>query len=391
MHTVPPGSNSPTAGSTISEIMLRHDTGHKDDNTDTFNDGATETDNRSLMTFCKSIPFTCRDVRTMAHHMDSDSATFSMTSSMENAIFREDAGRRFQATNDDYSLPADELEFARLDYQHFGLKARASPTQLYHDKNYLAPIPEALKDDGTGQRKRGLDIGAGTGIWAIEMAQEFPSVDWTALDLIPVQRDGTPDNLHFMQEDASIGIGFPDDYFDCVHARALIAGMRNWPKFIEEVIRVTRPGGLVVFIEPNLPMGLYKSTAEETRAVTPGAYAFADVMARAFTRRGYDINAASKTILSVLKANDLVDRVEQVEASFPCSPWAVEPNWKKSGIMMKFNAISVPETTKVLIMDAMEMPQYQVEALGKAYVEDIEAGHRLVYPIYHNWAWKKGL
>ena len=100
-------------------------------------------------------------------------------------------------------------------------------------------------------------------------------------DLIPIEpKSEVPDNIHFVQEDAGTGIGFPDDYFDLVHARALIAGMRDWPKFIEEVIRVTRPGGLVVFVEFSLPMGIYRATTYETEKEAPGAWAFADLMAR---------------------------------------------------------------------------------------------------------------
>jgi metalloendopeptidase OMA1, mitochondrial len=55
-----------------------------------------------------------------------------------------------------YLLPNDDIESDRLDLQYEALK------MLHDDKIYFAP----LKDP-----RRILDIGTGTGIWAIEMGE----------------------------------------------------------------------------------------------------------------------------------------------------------------------------------------------------------------------------
>ena len=76
----------------------------------------------------------------------------------------------------------------------------------------------------------------------MEIAREFPFaevvVSWLTrteskrklnqqgLDLAPMQRDhGIPDNCSFRIDDATKGIPFPDDYFDVIHTRFLIAGV----------------------------------------------------------------------------------------------------------------------------------------------------------------------
>lgn len=45
--------------------------------------------------------------------------------------------------------------------------------------------------------KRCLDFGTGTGIWAIDFADEFPSCEVIGTDLSPIQPSSVPPNLSF--------------------------------------------------------------------------------------------------------------------------------------------------------------------------------------------------
>lgn len=47
------------------------------------------------------------------------------------------------------------------------------------------------------------------------------------------------------------GLPYPDNTFDFVHMRLFVFGLREieWPKAIKEVLRVTKPGGFIQFIE----------------------------------------------------------------------------------------------------------------------------------------------
>lgn len=69
-------------------------------------------------------------------------------------------------------MPNDESEQDRLDLSHGMFKL------IMRDKLYLAPISKP---------SRILDIGTGTGIWAIEMGDEFPDADIIGTDLSPTQ------------------------------------------------------------------------------------------------------------------------------------------------------------------------------------------------------------
>ena len=97
--------------------------------------------------------------------------TASLTSSIEN--YPIENGRRYHAFKDGkYFLPNDESEQDRLDLSHHMFKITMG------DKLYLAPI---------GKPATVLDIGTGTGIWAIEMGDNFPDAEILGTDLSPTQ------------------------------------------------------------------------------------------------------------------------------------------------------------------------------------------------------------
>jgi ubiquinone/menaquinone biosynthesis C-methylase UbiE len=96
-----------------------------------------------------------------------------------------------------------------------------------------------------------LDIGCGTGIWAIEVADNYPQTRVYGIDISPVQPVYVPDNCCFYLENALEGLSFHDEKFGLVQSRCLGAGIpdRLWSSYIREIWRVTKPGGWVQLIE----------------------------------------------------------------------------------------------------------------------------------------------
>ncbi|KAG8962454.1 hypothetical protein FRC00_009443 [Tulasnella sp. 408] len=83
-------------------------------------------------------------------------------------------------TNVAYSLPADaQAEQNRLNVQHYMLKTLV-------DGLYVVPdlVKKALDPTQRCQKCGVLDVGTGSGIWAVEMAKEFPSADVVGMDLV---------------------------------------------------------------------------------------------------------------------------------------------------------------------------------------------------------------
>jgi ubiquinone/menaquinone biosynthesis C-methylase UbiE len=138
-----------------------------------------------------------------------------------------------------YLLPKDLGEVNRLDFQHYVLRAILRG-------NYLAPI---------GQPRRILDVGCGTGQWAFELAQQFPQAEVIGLDLELLKASASPPpNYRFVQGDILHGLPFDNDSFDFVHQRLLVLAIPQaaWPAAVQELARVTAPGGWVELVEASI-------------------------------------------------------------------------------------------------------------------------------------------
>jgi ubiquinone/menaquinone biosynthesis C-methylase UbiE len=134
-------------------------------------------------------------------------------------------------------------EIRRLNAQH------AAWRQIIQG-NYRAPLtqPTAI-----------LDVGCGTGRWAMEMSQEFPAAMITAFDIVPQSPSGSlgngidviPRNVRFQLADATRPLSYPDAAFDYVHLQLLYGDLpaSAWAPLLREVVRVTHPGGWIESIE----------------------------------------------------------------------------------------------------------------------------------------------
>src|ERR1700683_642286 len=108
-----------------------------------------------------------------AHSMASNlCSTHSVASNVYE--FVEEHGRTYHKYKQGkYVLPNDTEEQNRLDLQHH------MALKVLDGKLHLAPIPNTVENT--------LDVATGTGIWAIEFAEQYPSTSVTGSDLSPIQ------------------------------------------------------------------------------------------------------------------------------------------------------------------------------------------------------------
>ncbi|KAM0271155.1 hypothetical protein ACHAQH_009174 [Verticillium albo-atrum] len=115
-------------------------------------------------------------------------------------------------------------------------------TILLDNKLFLAPIENSAK--------RVLDVGTGTGIWAITFADQFPEAEVTGTDLSPTQPTWLPSNLSFEIDDCTRSWTWKADTFDFVHVRFLFGAIADWSALFREAYRTTKPGGWCQSCEP---------------------------------------------------------------------------------------------------------------------------------------------
>ncbi|KAF1810525.1 S-adenosyl-L-methionine-dependent methyltransferase [Eremomyces bilateralis CBS 781.70] len=174
---------------------------------------------------------------------DGASETTSLASSILEHTFEN--GRRYHSyKSGKYIMPDDDDELDRLDIHHH--------IALLHlnGELHLAPIgenPGAI-----------LDVGTGTGIWAIDMGDKYPSAKVTGVDLSPRQPSWVPPNVQFEIDDVEDEWNFRGQ-FDFVHCRYLAGSIHDWSKLIKQCFRQLNPGGWVEFkdwdVRPYSPSG----------------------------------------------------------------------------------------------------------------------------------------
>lgn len=126
-------------------------------------------------------------------------------------------------------MPIDEKEQDRNDLQH------AKFMLLLGGKLHLAPI--------ASDPQKILDLGTGSGIWSIDMAENHPSATVTGVDIAATMPEWVPPNVQFEIEDVEEDWLFAKDSFDFIFGRELLMAIRDWPRMIKQAYDHLKPGG----------------------------------------------------------------------------------------------------------------------------------------------------
>ncbi|TFK76384.1 S-adenosyl-L-methionine-dependent methyltransferase [Pluteus cervinus] len=240
-------------------------------------------------------------------------------------FFRFAHGRHLNSLNQNYLLPADKEEIRRSELHHRMLQF------VFSGKNYIGPVRQALQ---FGEQRRILDLGTGGGFWAIDMADEFPRAEVIGVDLAPIQPRDVPPNCTFELCDLDQwNIPYPDNYFDFVHARSMHTGIHDYPRFIEEIARILRPGGLVLIIEPSLhPLvgPIPTATAVPAMPLTQPSESYHDgwetlweTYRTCLRRHGIDVTVPERLADLLAEAGEFEDIVTS-EGNIPVGFWPPE-------------------------------------------------------------------
>lgn len=116
-----------------------------------------------------------------------------------------------------------------------------------------------------------LDIGCGSGSWAIKVAQTDPTLSLEGIDIdayivdyarSEAETAQVSERVQFHLMDALQPLDFPDASFDLVNLGLGSSFVRTWewPPLLREIRRITRPKGVIRLVEME-PISQSKSTA----------------------------------------------------------------------------------------------------------------------------------
>lgn len=146
--------------------------------------------------------------------------------------------------------PNDDSEIRRLALQH-ELYKLCLDGELVASKLPLRPGGSIADADASPDaRFQILDVGTGSGVWALDVAARYPQADVLGLDLSAAmlpRGEPWPRNLTF--EIADVAEPWPPGRaFDFIHMRNLIGGgVRDWQALLDRAWARLKPGGTLEF------------------------------------------------------------------------------------------------------------------------------------------------
>ncbi|CAK1354630.1 unnamed protein product [Cercospora beticola] len=251
---------------------------------------------------------------------DEGSLTQSLRASLLESVIENGRGyhRYTGLSGSQYMLPEDEREQDRSDLQH--------ETFLYTFRNklYQSPIGKDIR--------RALDLGTGTGIWAIDFADEHPDCQVLGTDLSPIQPVFVPPNCRFEIDDMDEDWSFVEK-FDFIHGRALLGCSKNFPAVIRQAYENLNPGGWLEMTDVQMPFLADDGTMDGT-----ALQEWNDRQLEACSHVNLDTTAPSKYKQWMI--NQGFEDVTELQFKWPVGIWPKDKWYKKLGSMTKVNFLA---------------------------------------------------
>ncbi|KAJ5467328.1 hypothetical protein N7475_005080 [Penicillium sp. IBT 31633x] len=244
-----------------------------------------------------------------------------LTSLSESVLeFEYENGRRYCSNRSgNYMMPNDEEEQDRMDITHHIW------LMLLGGELHSAPItsPQNI-----------LDLGTGTGIWAMDIAEKFPSAHVVGNDISPIQPTWVAPNIEFIVEDFEGEWEYEKNHFDFIHARCLAGCVADWPGFISRIYDHLKPGGYFESHESAVWARSDDGSLKEGSALMEWQQA----LNFAGEKTGRELNIYHKLKDWLIEAG--FEDVKLSVYALPFSPWPRDPHLKALG---KFQAVQLQQ------------------------------------------------
>jgi SAM-dependent methyltransferase len=234
-------------------------------------------------------------------------------------VYHEIHGRRYCGN---YFMPIDEDEQTRLEMTH--------TVYLYILNNRLTTAP-------LSNPTRILDIGSGTGEWAMAMGDEWPDAEVIGTDIAKIQPSAIPLNVFFEIDDAEEegGWTFAKDSFDLIHFRSMVGAFTDWNHIYKEAFKHLKPGGWIENVDFDDHRALLTYFPAGS-AIHPWLTDIVEAARRSGRPRGGHLEPEILTDLGFVDTS-----VE--EYLIPAGIWPTDPEERKIGKLFLIAQLCAPE------------------------------------------------
>ncbi|KXJ85778.1 S-adenosyl-L-methionine-dependent methyltransferase [Microdochium bolleyi] len=278
---------------------------------------------------------------------DAASSTDSIASSI--LKYRTIQGRTYHSERQttEYFTPNDDQQQTSVDITHHYLNI------MLDGKLFLAPVKDP---------KKVLDLGTGTGIWAIDFADTHPDADIIGTDLSPIQPSWVPPNIRFEIDDFLQPWTWEPNSFDFIHMRYLFGAVRDWNELFKQAYNACAPGGYVQSCECDVEINSDDGTIAKDSAMTK----FWNPMYKSAREKGYNSFCVLEEGLQrtgIEKAG--FEEIKEVNYKLPVGGWPQDPRLAEVGKFVKLTMLNDLEGYTLFmwknVMQRDDMEAYQVQ------------------------------
>ncbi|OHE98936.1 methyltransferase domain-containing protein [Colletotrichum orchidophilum] len=244
------------------------------------------------------------------------SSVASSSTSLRDSIvdYRIENGRTYHRYKDGkYAFPNDERELERLD-----LQGELWDISLDFALGIAPPCEE------NAQVGRVLDVGTGSGLWAINYGDEHPEAEVIGIDLSPTLPEYVPPNVRFEIDDVEEEWTWSQP-FDYIHSRIMTASISDWEVYLRRCYDNLSPGGWLELQELDVIVASDDGTLTEDHAFSKWCKLIQKATAE--LGRAY---IDPKPLKDILIAIGFVD-VKITSYKWPCNDWAKDEKYKQLG------------------------------------------------------------
>lgn len=190
---------------------------------------------------------------------------------------------------------------------------------MNNGKLYLSPLPPKTAH-------RVLDIGAGTGSWAIDMADAHESADIIGIDLSPSMPTLIPPNVKFEITDVEDDWTFKAP-FTYIHSRYMAASIKDWPRLMSKSLNNLQPGGWAEFVDFDIDYYSQDGSLTEKHALRR----WITTAHSAVSMAGREMNPG-KHLEQWMKDAGFVN-VQMIKTPLPIGTWPKDLRLKEIGVL----------------------------------------------------------
>ncbi|KAL7269872.1 hypothetical protein RUND412_007443 [Rhizina undulata] len=260
-----------------------------------------------------------------AYYSGTETETTSLMTAARMHTFEN--GRRYHGYKEGkYELPNDEQEQDRMDIMHHCCLL------ALHGELILAPVGK----DWNPQKI--LDVGTGSGIWAIDMADAYPSAHVIGTDLSPIQPQWVPPNVSFEVDDLEEIWTYKENSFDYIHLRNMAGYVYDWDKLYEQAYKALKPGGWIEVQDFSDIFSCDDGSLPKDAAIV----VWLEHWAEAVKKLGREWNNVAPEVAGKLRQLGCVT-VDQKLIRLPFGRWTKDPHQKEVGAYWRLQTIQGAE------------------------------------------------